>query len=299
MKGKPIVVTGACGQLALSIKERWASFSRADEFELVCKDKKQLDITSKGSIEKTFNRQKVSVLINTAAYTSVDEAESEQDQAYLLNHVGSQNLASYSLKSNFKLIHISTDFVFSGKKAEPYLTTDLTDPPNVYGKSKRAGEAAIFRMNPRLSTVIRTSWLYSKHRNNFVRSMIRLMSERESLHIVNDQIGSPTSTDSLVDLIFTMLKTEDYSGIYHWSDRGSVSWYDFALVIQDYCLDTGLLKKRIPIIPISTNQYPTSARRPKYSVMDSSLTIEKYSIEPKPWKESLKQVIERIAGNEK
>ena len=298
MKNKPIVVTGACGQLALTIKERWASFSGANEFELVCKDKKQLDITSKDSIEKTFDNQNFSVLINTAAYTAVDKAESEQDKAYILNHLGPENLASYSLKSNSKLIHLSTDFVFSGKKGKPYLTTDLTDPLSVYGKSKRAGEAAILGMNPHLSTVIRTSWLYSPHKNNFVKSMIRLMSEKESLRVVKDQIGSPTSTDSLVDLLFTMLKTEDYSGIYHWSDSGSVSWYDFALVIQDYCIDVGLLKKRIPIIPIGTSQYPTPARRPKYSVMDLSLTIEKYSIEPKPWKESLKRVIERIAGNE-
>jgi len=293
-----IILTGACGQLGLTIKERWSSFSRAEEFELVCKDKDQLDITSKDSIEKAFNSQKVSVLINAAAYTAVDKAESEQDKAYLLNQLGPQYLASYSLKSNFKLIHVSTDFVFSGKNSKPYLTTDITDPPNVYGKSKLAGEKAILEMNPHLSTVIRTSWLYSRHRNNFVKSMIRLMSEKESLCVVNDQIGSPTSTESLVDLIFTMLKTDDYSGIYHWSDSGSLSWYDFALAIQNYCIEVGLLKKRIPIIPISTSEYPTFACRPKYSVMDSSQTIEKYSIEPKPWKENLKQVIEKMAGNE-
>ena len=299
MKNKQIILTGACGQLGLTIKDRWSSSSLSEKYELVCKDKAQLDITSKISLENTFKNQNISAVINTAAYTAVDKAESEQDEAYLLNEFAPQNLASCSMKYSFTLIHVSTDFVFSGENTTPYLISDVTGPQNVYGKSKRAGEIAISKESPNLSTVIRTSWLYSCHRNNFVKSMIRQMSEKEQLCVVSDQVGSPTSTDSLVDLIFTMLKTEDYSGIYHWSDSGSVSWYDFALVIQDYCLGAGLLKKRIPIIPISTDQYPTPARRPKYSVLDLSLTKERYSIEPKPWKESLKQVIDRIADKEK
>tara|TARA_B100000686_G_C16578003_1_gene856571 strand:- start:29 stop:928 length:900 start_codon:yes stop_codon:yes gene_type:complete len=299
VKKKSIVLTGAAGQLGLTLKECWSSFSLAKDFELVCKDKKQLDVTSRDSLENTFKGKEIALVINTAAYTAVDKAESEPDQAYLLNQFAPQFLAIWSMKSNCNLIHLSTDFIFSGKSNSPYLTTDIAEPLNVYGKSKLAGEIALLKENPQHSTIIRTSWLYSHQRSNFVKSMIKLMSEKDELRIVDDQIGSPTATDSIVELIFAMLKAEHYSGVYHWSDQGSVSRYDFALAIQEYSLNAGLLKSKIPIIPISTDQYQTPAERPKYSVLDLELTKNKFSIEPKLWKERLQDVIRRIADNEK
>ena len=172
MKKNLIVVTGAYSQLGLTLKERWTTTALSEKFEIVYKDKSQLDITSPDSLEKNFKREKIAAVINTAAYTAVDKAEIEKKQAFLLNEFAPQNLASWAMKLNFRLLHISTDFVFSGESSVPYLTTDLTEPLNVYGKSKRAGETAVLKENPRLSTILRTSWLYSPYKNNFVKSMI-------------------------------------------------------------------------------------------------------------------------------
>ena len=297
MKRKQIVITGADSQLGQTFKENWPMFDHAKQHELVCCGINQIDITSRASIESKLCSKNVDVIINMAAYTDVDKAEQEEERSYQINQLGAKVLATWAMESKCKLIHISTDFVFSGRKKSPYLTTDSTGPLNVYGKSKLAGENEILKINPELSSIIRTSWLYSQFRKNFVRTMLRLMSERESLNIVNDQIGSPTSTHSVVDLIFAMLKKSDFSGIYHWSDIGSISWYEFAIAVQNMARELGILTTSIPIQPISSEKYPTKALRPKYSVLDVSLAKDKFNVVPHAWNERLRHVIKQIAQN--
>ena len=294
---KQIVITGADSQLGLTFRENWSTSILAKKYELVCGGVDYIDITSRASVESKLCPGKVDVIINLAAYTDVDEAELEETRAYRVNQLGAKVLVSWAQETNCKLIHISTDFVFSGQKESPYLTTDDTNPLNVYGKSKLGGEQEILKLDPELSAIIRTSWLYSQFRTNFVKTMLRLMSQRDSLDVVNDQIGSPTSTYSLVELIFTMLEKGKYSGTYHWSDIGSISWYEFALTIQKLGLESGILTKSIPISPICSEKYSTRAQRPKYSVLDIDLAKNEFSLTPKPWEVRLRHVIKRIAQN--
>mgnify|MGYP003389026658 CR=1 FL=1 len=297
MKKRQIVITGADGQLGLTFRGNWSTSGLAKKYELVCGGFDHIDITSRASVESKLCPDNVSVIVNFAAYTGVEKAENEEERSYRVNQLGVKVLAAWAKEANCKLIHISTDFVFSGEKESPYLTTDNTNPLNVYGKSKLEGENEILKAELESSTIIRTSWLYSQFRTNFVKTMLRLMSERESLNVVNDQIGSPTSTDSIVELIFAMLKSGDYAGTYHWSDIGNISWYEFAVAIQRLGLEFGILTRSIQILPIGSEKYPTKALRPKYSVLDINLAKNKFSLVPQLWDTRLRHVIKRIAQN--
>ncbi len=296
MSQKQIVITGAKGQLGLTLQSLWEDSELQHDFELCCTDIEEMDITSCQSIRDYLGKRQVEAIINTAAYTAVDKAEAEPELAYSINSNGAENIANFAHEHGCKLIHISTDFVFSGSKDSPYFPDDETGPLSVYGKSKLAGEQAILSKCPDRSTILRTSWLYSQFQSNFVKTMLRLLQEREELNVVDDQIGAPTSTNSLIELIFKVLAANDSSGIYHWSDSGNISWYDFALEIQKQGLVAGIINSEIPINPILTEKYPTPAQRPSYSVLDTEGTQERFSIAPKPWKESLQQVIQKLAA---
>jgi dTDP-4-dehydrorhamnose reductase len=213
-----------------------------------------------------------------------------------VNQLGAENLARWCGDNNAYLIHVSTDFVFSGSKAEPYLPKDACDPQGVYGKTKQAGEVSILELLPQRSIVVRASWLYSEYGNNFVKTMLRLMAEKESLAVVNDQIGSPTSTHSLANFLITAVADKKHSGIFHWSDGGEISWYDFAVAIQEEGLKVGLLGRQTPIAPISTAEYPTPAKRPAYSVLDRSQSVLDYDLRTSSWREELVAVINRLSS---
>jgi dTDP-4-dehydrorhamnose reductase len=291
---KPIVLlTGAAGQLGKTIKSLWSQSGLADRYELHPVSRKQLDITSASDVAATLSKLNPAVVINCSAYTAVDKAENDQKNAYLVNEKGPENLAISCAHSSARLIHISTDFVFSGTFDKPITLTQLANPAGVYGASKRAGELAIMAQ-PSRAVILRTSWLYSPFNANFVKTMLRLMSERESLGVVADQRGAPTSTLSLALAIFKVIDKPEVDGIYHWSDAADISWYDFAVAIQDSAVAAGLLNKAIPISPIKTSDYPTPAARPSYSVLDCSQTEADLGFQQFDWRTQLDQVVQKL-----
>jgi dTDP-4-dehydrorhamnose reductase len=294
---KPIVLlTGAAGQLGKTIQALWSQSGLADRYALHPVSRKQLDITSADNVAKLFDELKPAIVINCSAYTAVDKAESDQENAYLVNEKGPENLAKSCVKTGTRLIHVSTDFVFSGTFDKPIALTQATNPAGVYGASKRAGELAIMAQ-PGSAVILRTSWLYSPFNANFVKTMLRLMSERESLGVVADQRGAPTSTASLALAIFKAIDKPEVNGIYHWSDAADISWQDFAVAIQDSAVAAGLLKKTIPISPIKTSDYPTPAARPSYSVLDCSQAEADLGFQQFDWRTQLDQVIRKLKNS--
>jgi dTDP-4-dehydrorhamnose reductase len=296
-----LVLTGANGQLGKTIQKLWAQAPISDTFELLALDRQQLDIADSVSIQHALNDTEVDVIINAAANTAVDGAEENEGnkcQAFAVNEQGPKNLALWAKSNGSRLIQLSTDFVFDGTASSPYKTDDSPNPLGNYGASKLAGERAVAEILPGNSIVLRTSWLYSQYNDNFLKTMLRLMAERECLDVVSDQTGSPTSTGSVSQLIFKIVASGKEYGIYHWSDLAVISWYEFARAIQEEALAAGLIRHSIPINPISTDQYPTLATRPAFSVLDCSNTEADFACVRTPWREQLKLVIRELAQQE-
>jgi len=295
MNKNNILITGAKGQLGRTLEHYWSDSGLARNNELNLYDIGRLDLTVAGSVEKELNSLKPCTILNTAAYTSVDEAETDQDAAFAINASAVATLAGWVANNDCFMVHISTDFVFDGSKSVPYLPTDNACPLSVYGSSKLAGEAALQTLLPDRHTTIRTSWLYSEYGKNFVQTMLRLMKQKDELGVVADQVGSPTSTHSLVALLLTILGQEIKPGIYHWTDGASISWYEFAQAIQQEAIDQGLLRRKIPIKPLTTKEYSATAVRPSYSVLDRSETLSDIGIQATDWQQELRLVIKQIA----
>jgi dTDP-4-dehydrorhamnose reductase len=262
-----ILVIGKNGQLAQAL----ASLSTVD-VEIICLGREQIDILDKSALLNTVTEQNVDAVINACAYTAVDLAEKEPEQAYKINTLAIKNLAEVCKELSLHFVQISTDFVFNGLKSSPYLPNDDINPLSVYGKTKAEGEHLLTEIIPNSSCIIRTSWVYSRYGNNFVKSMIRLMAEKPELGIICDQIGTPTYVKGLAQVSLTAA-VEKISGIHHWTDAGVASWYDFSVAIQELAIEKGLLVAEIPIKPINTKNYPTPATRPSYSVLDKSSSI--------------------------
>ena len=284
MHGK-ILVTGAGGQLGKELEMIASSFP---DFQFQFLTREQLSITDPEMVDNYFHKERPDYCINCAAYTAVDKAESESSAAYEINAKGVEFLAKACRNTGCKLIHISTDYVFNGLATTPYRETDPVDPLGIYGASKRAGELLAQESNPG-TIIIRTSWLYSSFGKNFVKTMMRLMKERESVSVVNDQVGSPTYCADLADAIMVIIASGKWEpGIYHFSNKGQITWYEFAVAIREL---TGTVCN---VIPISSSEYPTPARRPSYSVFDSSKIISTYQLGAKDWKDSLSKCIQRL-----
>ena len=280
---KPIIaVTGRNGQLGYELEQLADVFS--DRFTFVLADRDLLDIEKASSISAFFQKYHPAYFINCAAYTAVDKAETEQETAYLINAEAVGIIAQQCRIYDCTLIHISTDYVFSGNGTEPYATDAPVDPVNYYGYTKWLGEKMGLENNQR-TLIIRTSWVYSSHGNNFVKTMLRLMKERPEIKVVSDQTGSPTYAADLAEMILQLISELDkgniHYGIYHYSNEGVISWYDFAMAIHDQ------LKFPCKIFPIPTTAYPTPAKRPAYSVMDKTSLVNDFGIQLKNWKESL------------
>lgn len=258
------------------------------DFKQLAKD--ELDITEPEGVSGVFSKYKPHYVINAAAFTAVDQAETNEALAYAVNEQGVANLAEAAKRVGSRLIHVSTDFVFNGERCVPYDETVPTEPIGVYGASKRAGEKQLLEIldNP---IIIRTSWVYSQYGSNFVKTMLRLMETKEELGVIVDQVGTPTWAAGLARTIWTMIEQNTASGIYHWSDAGVCSWYDFAVAIQKKALALGLLSKEIPIVPIPTSAYPTPAARPNYSVLDKSKITHETGIAPKHWQAELDEML--------
>jgi len=280
-----ILVTGGNGQLGQEL-QKIITLQKYPNYNFIFSDVDTLDITDKTQIRAFVNEYNINIVVNAAAYTAVDKAETEADLAYSINEIGASNLAEIAREFDLLLIHISTDYVFDGISVNPYKTTDAPNPLSVYGKSKLAGEIAITNSGCR-SVIIRTSWLYSEFGHNFVKTIIKLSKEKKELNVVNDQIGAPTYAEDLAALILKFIeKKNDLKGcnIYHYANEGVISWYDFAVEIVK------LSKSDCKINPIPAELYPSKTTRPQYSVFDLSKIKNELEIEIPYWKESLKKM---------
>ncbi|MFY8327042.1 dTDP-4-dehydrorhamnose reductase [Pseudoalteromonas sp. ZZD1] len=275
-----VLIIGKNGQVAWELQQTCPNHITAHAY-----GRNEINITDPQSIEHVIAQLNPAVIINASAYTAVDKAESEQDEAYLINATAVEYLAKAATKHGIRLLHISTDFVFDGTNNTPYKVDDQTNPINVYGASKLAGELAIKAHCATNSAIVRTSWVYSSHGNNFVKTMLRLMAEKDELNVVSDQIGCPTNANGLAKYLWQLAEQETLEPIYHYSDLGVASWYDFAVGIQDSALEQGLLDKKIPIKPIASSAYPTPAIRPVYSLMQQSACELKFH-----WRAGLKKL---------
>jgi dTDP-4-dehydrorhamnose reductase len=288
---KNVLVTGGKGQLATCIKDISSEFK---ECNFIFVDIDELDITQKSSVRTFFEQNKITDCINCAAYTAVDKAESDQNKAIQINVDGAKNLALICKSNNATLIHISTDFVFDGKQTVFYSEEDIELPLGVYGETKLRGEKEIAStLNEHF--IIRTSWLYSEHGQNFLKTMLRLGLERDQLSVVVDQIGTPTYAGDLAKLVASIVDqgTHDY-GIYHYSNEGVASWYDFAKAIFD---ESDI---NINLSPIKSEAYPTPAERPKFSVMDKTKIKAAFDLIIPYWRDSLQVCLDRLnAQNQK
>ena len=248
----------------------------------------EVDITDKKSLsDYCSSNDSISWIVNCSAYTNVDGAESQEEKAYQINHHGVANIANCAQDMQIPLIHISTDYVFDGMDKYPKKETDSTGPISIYGKSKLAGEMALQEITDKYF-IIRTAWLYGLMGNNFVKTMLRLMNEKEQLNVVNDQIGSPTLTIGLAQAIVKIIQdnSKEY-GIYHYSDEGKISWYDFACEIYKQGKQIGLINNTVKINPVPSSAYPTPAKRPAFSLMDKTKIKTALDIKVKDWKENL------------
>ena len=290
-----ILITGAKGQLGKTLLPYLSESNLPEKYSVVLSDRDKLNLSRHDSISSFLSSCKPSVIINCAAYTAVDKAEIEFEFAKKINDEAVGHIAGWASKNGCRLIQISTDFVFDGSKGKPYTPGDLATPIGVYGRTKQAGEKHVLEILNGSGVIVRTSWLYSEHRQNFVKKMIRLMSEKPELGVVNDQLGSPTSAHTLAKLLIKLIENQSFCGIFHWCDGASITWYDFAVEIQEAALAQGLLKKRIPLSPLRSADFPTRVTRPLYSVLDRSYTLEKFAIIGTDWRMELGEVIKRIS----
>lgn len=287
-----ILVTGANGQLGSELKEL-AGSSTDLQFEFT--DIDELDLTNSAQVEDYFINYKPEYLINCAAYTAVDKAESDIEFARKLNALVPEELAKKCSEHNTKFIHISTDYVFSGKSFSPLKETDETSPPSVYGKTKLEGEKLVSENSDAI--IIRTSWLYSKFGHNFVKSMLKFGKERDQIGVVYDQIGTPTNAADLAEAVISIInysKTNGHweGGIYHYSDEGVCSWYDFAVEIMNFGNIT------CKVNAIESHEYPVPAPRPAYSVLNKRKIKDTFKLDIPFWRDSLKEVVEYLTKNQ-
>ena len=276
-----ILVTGGNGQLAQCLKD---VVKNNDELDVNFQDLPELDITNIQQLVSYFSKNELDYCINCAAYTAVELAEEQSDLAYAVNADGPKNLAEVCKKHQVKLLHISTDFVFDGKKQTPYIESDMPNPLGVYGASKWQGERNIQEIMEDYF-IIRTSWLYSQYGNNFMKSMLRLSETRDEISVVSDQIGAPTYAGDLAEvLIKIILSSSPNYGVYHYSNSGAISWYDFAVEIFKQ------FAKTIEVKPIKTKDYPTAAKRPKYSILDTKKIETEFKTQNLNWRLSLTNI---------
>lgn len=283
-----VLITGAGGQVGRALLA-----AVPDGFEAVACTHADLDIGAGKSVRECVGLHRPAVIINAAAYTAVDKAESEPDAAQRINAAGPGYLAAAARECGARLIHISTDFVFDGAASAPYRPDAVTNPLSVYGRSKRDGEQAVLQALPVHSTIVRTAWVYAATGANFVRTMLRIMGANGAARVVADQVGTPTAARSFAEALWRIAGNPDIRGIHHWSDAGVASWYDFAVAIAEEGAELGLLPPEVAVTPIATADYPTPAHRPAYSVLDKR-SLAPYGLVPIHWRKCLRTVLKEI-----
>ncbi|MFV0185856.1 dTDP-4-dehydrorhamnose reductase [Empedobacter falsenii] len=282
---KRILVTGANAQLGQSILEQSKNYK---EIECFFVTRNELDITNEELVKHYFDDKSFDFVVNCAAYTAVDKAEDEQESAYLVNAKATEFLAKITNEKKIPFIHVSTDYVFDGTASQPRIETDQTNPIGVYGQTKLEGENLALKNNPK-TIILRTAWVYSRFGNNFVKTMLRLFQEKESISVVADQIGSPTNAIDLADAILEIISTDELTyGIFNYSNEGKCSWFEFAQKIKEFSSST------IEINPVPTSAYPTKAKRPAYSLLDKTKIKEVYQLTIPNWEDSLKKELKHL-----
>ncbi len=289
---KHILVTGANGQLGSELRALSEQCSY-DVLSFYFTDKETLDITDKSKIEEFCKKNNISAIVNCAAYTAVDKAEEDVANADAINHLAVKNMAEIAKLEGIQLIHISTDYVFDGTSSMPYVEEDAVNPQGVYGKTKLDGENAIIEVSPKNAMILRTSWVYSSFGTNFVKTMLRLGEQRDELGVIFDQVGTPTYAKNLAESILHIIqpKNEHISSkveIYHYSNEGVCSWYDFAKTIFE------LSNTSCNIHPITTQEYPTPAKRPHYSILNKAKIKKDFELDIPYWKDALRDCISTL-----
>ncbi len=284
-----VLIAGSNGQLGWELNR-----TCPDEYKIISLDYPGIDICDSASVSGILKKYKPDWIINCAAYTNVDKAEIDEAAARAVNCEGAANLAGGALEINARMVHISTDFVFNGNTAKPWRPCDIPDPCSVYGKTKLEGEKSVQDILKNEALIIRTAWLYSVHGNNFVHTMIRLMKEKEILNVIYDQIGTPCWAKGLARAVWEAVKF-NLKGIFHWTDAGVASWYDFAVAIGEEAVSAGLIKKEIPIVPIPSEKYPAPAQRPNFSVLDKTGFTAATGMMPEHWRKQLRNMIKEIS----
>lgn len=293
-----ILIIGKTGQLAHVLLATAPASMR-----ISCVGRPALDITDQAAVSACVERHNPDAIINASAYTAVDQAESDREQAYAVNADGVKYLALAAKAVGARLLHVSTDFVFGHSSAvtndgiAPILPSAAPSPLSVYGASKLAGEQHLQALLPERSVVVRTAWVYSAYGANFVKTMLRLMATKPRLSVIADQIGTPTSAKGLAQWLWCVVQNPAIAGVYHWTDAGVASWYDFAVVIQQLALQKGLLCAAIPISPIPTSGYPTPATRPSYSVLDKTTAEQATGLTAVHWQQQLSNMLDDLVKN--
>jgi len=285
-----VLVTGATGQVGRALLK----CAPAPGVEVMSLGRGDLDFTDVSAIVRTISDLQPAVVINAAAYTAVDLAESQQGLAYAVNSVAVAALARACAERRARLVHVSTDFVFDGALGRPYLPGDVPSPLSVYGASKLDGELHIAAQEHLDWRIVRTAWVYSAGGQNFMLTMLRLFQEHDVVRVVADQIGTPTSAASLAQCLWRVALEEGEAGTLHFTDAGVASWYDFAVAIYEEARAIGVAGRCVDIVPIATAEYPTPARRPLYSVLEKRQTIERFGIHPVHWRVRLRETLQEL-----
>lgn len=288
-----VLVLGSGGQLGQELAR-----VRPTGVELVAWDFPEIDLVEAASVAARVRALRPEVILNAAAYTAVDAAEGDEARARAINGDAPRHLAELAVELGARIVHVSTDFVFDGCSPRPYAPSDEPSPRSVYGATKRAGEVGVLEVAGASSLVIRTSWLYSSHGKNFALTMLRLLRERGSVKVVADQIGSPTWARGLAEVVWGFAAKPELSGLWHHSDAGVASWYDFAHAIGAEAYRAGLLPQAPEVLPITTADYPTPAQRPPYSVLDCSATRAALGGTPRHWRDQLVMMLKELRDSD-
>jgi dTDP-4-dehydrorhamnose reductase len=286
-----VLITGASGQVGRALLQ-----SAPVEIESRAFTHQELDISDEGCVREAVAAWQPALIINAAAYTAVDKAESEPELAAAINVEGPRHLAQAACSiPGCRLLHISTDYVFDGRATEGYRPSDPTNPLSVYGRTKLSGERAVLEVLRERAVVLRTAWVYAAQGKNFLLTMLRLMSERGAVRVVADQYGAPTAAASIARALWVISLRPDVHGILHWTDAGRASWYEFAQAIAEEGRAGGLLPDPVQVTPITSAEYPTAAPRPAYSVLDSAASIVQLGMTPTPWRVNLRATLNQLA----
>lgn len=286
-----VLLLGAGGQVGRAVAQ-----ANGDARRLVARTRAELDLTDAAALERCVLATRPDWIVNAAAYTAVDRAEDQVEEARALNDRAVEHIAQAALRVDARLLHLSTDFVFDGRGSRPYRPDDEPAPLSVYGATKLAGEKHALRAAVR-GVVLRTAWVYAAAGRNFVLTMLRLMAERDEVRVVSDQIGTPTWAGSLGPVIWALMEANVEPGIYHWTDLGVASWYDFAVAIQEEGRARGLLRRESRVVPIGTHEYPTPARRPAFSVLDTSVTRRRVAARAVHWRQNLRIMLDELRSH--